>query len=244
VSSGRQSYRAKRTHTFCGGARLESTPKAGSRARARDERGSEAPSESAGEDVAVTGARRSCSRIHTRSTVVCERIGWGGCGGNWCPEVAQSSQSRAHRHTRAKLVREGLAEHAPRCRVVILVTPKTNSRRTRRYRLPRCTCHRSGSIVRSVAIHPSVFPSSVNTVRSGDVQLTATVGRSSVDSSDTSSIESPDAPSMDALDASSTGFPRSILTGSASVIGICFGGPKTEPSAVDTRRSVPETGGH
>ena len=45
--------------TLGGGARLVSAPEACSRARARDERGGE----------------------------VTERIGWGGCGGNWCPDV-------------------------------------------------------------------------------------------------------------------------------------------------------------
>ena len=44
------------------GARLARSPQAALRARARDERGGEAT----------------------------ERIGWGGCGGNWCPDVVRS----------------------------------------------------------------------------------------------------------------------------------------------------------
>jgi hypothetical protein len=67
--------------SFCGGARLTRAPQADSRARARDERGGEAT----------------------------ERIGWGGCGGNWCPVVAASSRPHAHSHRRIESVGEGVA---------------------------------------------------------------------------------------------------------------------------------------
>jgi len=65
----------------------------GRRRRARERvrgmsEGAKRPSESAGEGVAVTGVRVSRGRIHARSTDLYERIGWGGCGGNWCPGVA------------------------------------------------------------------------------------------------------------------------------------------------------------
>jgi len=91
--------------------------RAAKRARERVRGMSESPQatrESAGEGVAVTGARVSCGRIHARSTDLYERIGPevavsrvrvsqiisvtqssatyrigpGGCGGNWCPAVA------------------------------------------------------------------------------------------------------------------------------------------------------------
>ena len=60
------------------GARLARSPQAGSRARARDERGSAAT----------------------------ERIGWGGRGGNWCPAIAESSCPCSHFHERIELVGE------------------------------------------------------------------------------------------------------------------------------------------
>ena len=72
--------------------------------------GAKRPSESAGEGVAVTGARVSCGRLgHTVTVHVRERIGPGGCGGNWCPGVGRSCLYRRH-HRRIESVRERVTE--------------------------------------------------------------------------------------------------------------------------------------
>jgi len=56
--------------------------------------------------------RRACERVRGMSEVpkAPTRIGWGGCGGNWCPGVVWSCQSHNYRHMR---IGEGVTEPAP-----------------------------------------------------------------------------------------------------------------------------------
>ena len=90
--------------------------------------GAKRPSESAGEGVAETRVRLSRGRLVYPTTIINERIGWGGCGPigarvrghlgntliatdvrnrlgrvwpNWCPGVVRSCLSRSPRHMRA-----------------------------------------------------------------------------------------------------------------------------------------------
>ena len=79
----------------------------------------QATSESAGEGVAVTGARVSCGRIHARSTDLYERIGWGGCGEvvSGCHGVVLLTQSHMYR-----IGPGGCGEVVSGCHGVVTVT--------------------------------------------------------------------------------------------------------------------------
>ena len=101
-------------HNFNGARLAVRRRRARERVRGMSE-GAKRPSESAGEGVAVTGARQSHGRLgHTTIIHVRERIGWGGCGGNWCPAIAESSCPCSHFHERIELVGEEVAVRSAR----------------------------------------------------------------------------------------------------------------------------------
>ena len=121
----------------------------GRRRRARERvrgmsEGAKRPSESAGEGVAVTGVRVSRGRIHARSTDLYERIGWGGCGGNWCPGVARSSRSQPHEYRiQANRPERAWLKPVSGCRTVVSITrPLTRTRANRPGGRDRNACPR------------------------------------------------------------------------------------------------------